>query len=350
MSSNFSIYPRNNINISFGDLLEEFEKNIKDFFLKNDIHIDFNVYAGIYNNKTEHEEIVTDITPFRAPGENETMWIGYEFMVCDQKITDFTHVDFYPFDDYDDYDICLTSGYLFDDKQAMIPDIEERMPYIINTGGYWSFSGRAWPAYGFAAASFAKLTDGIIFSDTGAWDYSKFPCLAEDFLKFYYNINDLSNADSYIINVRRYLKEIKTYDYVINGRIKTYQNVKYDLDNLYVARLFLDFHYDIKPCLYDSYSYTKYMEINGDKALLYFLNGDTPIKIDSTIDSVNKNKNTRILCFVDNRSLFFNEVHDEKYAKRIKLKLYSLSKGAKKNKRNLQTVYFVSGDEILVFK
>jgi hypothetical protein len=345
MSAYFTIYPGNNRNILFGDLLEEFKKNIKDFFLKNDIYIDFNVYAGIYNTKRKQEDRINNNMPFRAPDANEVIWIAYEFMVCNQKITDFTHVDFYPFDN----DICITSDYLFDGKQAMIPDIKERMPYIINTGGYWIFSGRAWPAYGFAAASFAKLTDGIIFSDTGAWDYSKFPCFAKDFLKFYYNVNDLSNSDYDITETKWYIKKIKTYDYAINGRIKTYPNVKYNFDNLYVARLFLDFHYDIKPCLYDSHSYTKYMEINGDKTLLYFLNGDTPIKIDIIIDSVNKSKNTRVLCFVDNRSLLFYEKHNEKYAERIKLKLYSLSKGAKKYKRNLQTVYFVSGDEILVF-
>ncbi|QSI03979.1 hypothetical protein [Treponema pedis] len=346
MSADFAVYPCNEINFSFGDLLAEFKKNIKDFFLKNDIHIDFNVYAGIYNNKTEHEELITDSTPFRAPEENETMWIGYEFIVCGEKITDFTHVDFYPFDD----DRCITSDYVFDDKQAMIPDIEERMPYIINAHGFWNFNGRAWPAYGFAAASLAKLTDGIIFSDTGAWDYSKFPCFADDFLKFYYNISDSSNSDYDIMETKWYLKKIKTYDYVINGRIKTYPNVKYAFYNLYVVKLFLDFHYDINPCPYDSYSYTKYIEINGDKTLLYFLNGDTPIKIDSTIDTVNKTKNIRGMCFVDSQSLIFNEKHYEKYAKRIKLKLYTLSKGAKKYKRNLQTVYFVSGDEVLVFK
>lgn len=344
MSSDFVVYSCKDIHFLFSDLLAEFEKNIKNFFLKNDIHIDFTVDAGIYNTATEHEEPITNGMPFRAPKRNETMWIGYEFTVCNEKIKDFTHIDFYPFED----DECITSSYILEGKQDMIPDIEARMPYIINASGYWIFDGRAWPAYGFAAASFAKLTDGILFSDTGAWSYSKFPCLADEFLKFYFNSNDPSNNSSDIVDVKWYFKNIKTYDYVLNGKIKTYQNVKYDIYNLYVLRLFLDMHYDIKPSPYDSNSYTEYAEINGDTTLLYFLNESLPITIDTTIDAVNKNKRKNIpaICFIDNSSLFI----DEKYVHRTKLKLYSLKNGSKKYKRNLQTVYLVAGEEILVFK
>jgi hypothetical protein len=41
-------------------------------------------------------------------------------------------------------------------------------------------------SYGMIAASLASLTDGIIFTDDGAWDYSLFSALPDDFLKWYF--------------------------------------------------------------------------------------------------------------------------------------------------------------------
>lgn len=41
--------------------------------------------------------------------------------------------------------------------------------------------------YGYVAIALAKLTDGFIYSDDGAWEYSYFPIGAEDFEKIYLN-------------------------------------------------------------------------------------------------------------------------------------------------------------------
>ncbi len=342
MSADFEVYPCTEINFSFGDLLAEFNKNIKDFFLRNDIHIDFNVSAGIYNSKTEREKIIPDSMPFRRPEENETIWIGYDFSVCGKMIADLTHIYFYPFEN----DECITSDYVFDRKQQMISNIEERMPYIMNAGGFFSFHGRAWPAYGFAAAAFAKLTDGVIFSEFGAWSYSKLPCLADDFVRFYFNICDSSNDENDIFEAKWYFKNIKTYDYVINGKIQTYNNVKYNIYNLDFVKLFLDMNYDIKPSPYDLNSYTKYAEINGNTTSLHFFDKYLPMKIDSIIDAANQSKNISSICIIDDSFLFL----DERYIERIKLKLYTLTKGSKKYRRRLQTVYLVAGEKIFVFK
>lgn len=62
----------------------------------------------------------------------------------------------------------------------------------MNLGYRWIFRRSAGqPAiavllYGILAASLAHLTDGIIFSDDGAWDYSKFPALADEFMSWYF--------------------------------------------------------------------------------------------------------------------------------------------------------------------
>ncbi|MEK4356425.1 hypothetical protein NYE48_05090 [Paenibacillus sp. FSL M7-1455] len=42
-------------------------------------------------------------------------------------------------------------------------------------------------AYGILASALAEITQGIIFSDDNAWEYSKFPCLPNEFNTFYFN-------------------------------------------------------------------------------------------------------------------------------------------------------------------
>lgn len=63
--------------------------------------------------------------------------------------------------------------------------------------------------YGFVAKVLAELTDGIIFSDDGAWDYSKFPSFAQNFEKWYWNPNDPSNDVEYTEWAKKGLKTMK---------------------------------------------------------------------------------------------------------------------------------------------
>lgn len=59
-------------------------------------------------------------------------------------------------------------------------------------GYYWSFRRSAGQpgiinlSYGLIAASLAKITDGFIYTDDGAWDYNCFPASADDFLSWYF--------------------------------------------------------------------------------------------------------------------------------------------------------------------
>ena len=47
--------------------------------------------------------------------------------------------------------------------------------------------------YGYLAIAIAVLTDGIIYSDDGAWDYSCFPISASEFETEYLNIDKLND-------------------------------------------------------------------------------------------------------------------------------------------------------------
>jgi len=71
----------------------------------------------------------------------------------------------------------------------------------IKLGYYWSFRRSAGqPAiialcYGLLAASLAKLTEGIIYTDDGAWDYEKFPADPDDFIRRYFRLEYATKPD-----------------------------------------------------------------------------------------------------------------------------------------------------------
>ena len=51
-------------------------------------------------------------------------------------------------------------------------------------------------AYGFIASSIAELTDGIIFSGDGGWDYQIFPATAEEFDAVYFRPEKAISEDN----------------------------------------------------------------------------------------------------------------------------------------------------------
>lgn len=69
---------------------------------------------------------------------------------------------------------------------------EHAVRTYLEVGHHWWFRRSAGqPAainitYGMLAAALAELTDGLLHSDDGAWEYQRFPCRPDDFLRFYY--------------------------------------------------------------------------------------------------------------------------------------------------------------------
>lgn len=59
-------------------------------------------------------------------------------------------------------------------------------------GNYWTFRRSVGQhatiavAYGLIAASFAELTDGILYSGNGGWDFQRFPATADEFFTWYF--------------------------------------------------------------------------------------------------------------------------------------------------------------------
>lgn len=62
--------------------------------------------------------------------------------------------------------------------------------------------------FGFLAIAIAKVTNGIIYSDDGAWDYSCFPIVSSDFQKLYLDTEKIRD-NSVKENVSKWLSELK---------------------------------------------------------------------------------------------------------------------------------------------
>lgn len=93
--------------------------------------------------------------------------------------------------------------------------IKDKIGANLEIGYYWSVKRTmGQPAivslyYGYLAIAIAILTDGIIYSDDGAWDYSKLPIMGEELKTEYLNIKSISDT-SVKDNVEKWLDELKT--------------------------------------------------------------------------------------------------------------------------------------------
>ena len=92
--------------------------------------------------------------------------------------------------------------------------IKEKIDANLEIGYYWSVKRTmGQPAivslyYGYLAIAIGILTDGIIYSDDGAWDYSILPISGKDLKTEYLNIKNVS--DTLVKdNVEKWLGELK---------------------------------------------------------------------------------------------------------------------------------------------
>lgn len=92
--------------------------------------------------------------------------------------------------------------------------IKEKIDANSEIGYFWSVKrNMGQPAivslyYGYLAIAIAILTDGIIYSDDGAWDYSRLPIEGNVFKTEYLNIENISDA-MIKDNVEKWLSELK---------------------------------------------------------------------------------------------------------------------------------------------
>lgn len=182
MSTTFEVYPGSKKTPSFSELLQKTEKEVNNYLRDIDINKDIRMKVELQSTKEHIKE------PFELMDKviwDDSMYAW--FSIC--EISGGTDAYFYQ---HNDLDIEFLREELENNQKFKkfhsIFDSNIKLRYK------WSFRRSAGqPAiitlcYGFLAATLAKLTDGVIYTDDGAWDYKLFPADPDDFIRWYFRL------------------------------------------------------------------------------------------------------------------------------------------------------------------
>ena len=195
MSTTFDVFPSTAVIPTFDDVLRLSQVYLKDALAKHGVTKEFQIDVRI-QKKEGHA-----ITPFlkSSPAkwnDDEYAW----FVIAGQN----GGCDAYFFK-LDENNMSAEDWNSWRDELLSCqkaPRFDREIRKCFDTGFCWYFRRSAGqPAivnltYGLIAAAFAKLTDGVIYSNDGGWDYSLFPTKANEFLGHYFdpNCQDVSNG------------------------------------------------------------------------------------------------------------------------------------------------------------
>ena len=198
MSLNFEIFPTNNKKPNCDELIKYSLQLFNEFLEKEKIVQDISIITRAVTND---KEVYTNpvcltlkencYTVFNLNNEGEVYVFYHELTDLDK---DFWNEE------------------IKGNKNAQ--SMKEKIDANLKIGYSWSVKRTmGQPAivslyYGYLAIAIAVLTDGIIYSDDGAWDYSMLPIDGESFKTQYLNIENISNA-SVKDNVERWLGGLK---------------------------------------------------------------------------------------------------------------------------------------------
>lgn len=192
ISTTFDIYPSINRIPSFGELLDLANAKLKDYLNSINIFCEIKMTAQLHK---KDESIIYDsvIEKILSWDDDYYAWFFFE------GIPGGTDAYFWEIDDF-------YKGILIEeiDSNKNMQKYSDKIYKSIDVGYSWNFRRSAGQpgiivlSYGLLAASLCMLTNGLIYSDDGAWDYSLFPITADDFLTWYFRAELSNNHDDKI--------------------------------------------------------------------------------------------------------------------------------------------------------
>lgn len=192
MSMSFDIFPTNTYIPKYEELKNLSQEMLKDYFAKENIDIDifleFNTKDIVSGKNINCDSLITNETEYSSFSING---IG-ESLIFYRKITDIDkefwkeeiELNHKANELKEKIERNIKLGYMWNVKRTM------NQPAIINI------------YYGFLAIAIAILTNGILYSDDGAWDYHSFPIGTEQFRMEYLNLYNLQDK-----NIKEYIKK-----------------------------------------------------------------------------------------------------------------------------------------------
>lgn len=184
VSTSFEIFPTNSYIPNNEEVILLSQKHLKDYLKKQDIILDIKIKNQIRFIKndilTESELLIRDKTK-------------YESFIIDnqgQALLFYQAVD------------DISKEFWEDEIKNNIraEELEKLINKNIMLGYSWSVKRTmGQPAivniyYGYLAIAIAELTNGIIYSDDGAWEYECFPATADNFKEQYLDLSKLKES------------------------------------------------------------------------------------------------------------------------------------------------------------
>ncbi len=180
MSTTFDVYPKSPVIPTFKQILELSTLRLKEFLLSYKIKFDSHIDVVLRSKEPDKELPTATDSPAMWADENYT-WFFIQTFVGG------TDAYFWAVDDA-----------LKEECQEQIKNNEKAIAYeklflsCVEAGHYWHFRRSAGQpaiiniAYGLIASSLAEITEGVISTYDGAWDYQRFPATAEEFYSWYF--------------------------------------------------------------------------------------------------------------------------------------------------------------------
>ena len=184
MSTSFDIFPTNNKKPNCNEIIKYSVQLFSEFLKKEKISRDINI---ITNAANLNNEVYTNNPTFLTLEKN---WCTVFNLNGEGAVYVF-------YRELTEIDKDFWSEELQENKNAQ--SMKEKIEANLEIGYCWNVKRQVGqPAivslyYGFLAIAIAVLTDGIIYSDDGAWDYSRFPIEGWKFKTEYLNIENISD-------------------------------------------------------------------------------------------------------------------------------------------------------------
>jgi hypothetical protein len=180
MSTTFEVYPRTSFLPSFTDIIQVAQRELHGFF--HDFGISYRPTITVEIGGKEANGLETVVLKAPAIWPNDAYaWFQIP------PVLGGTDGYFWQFDDI--------MRELWQELLQGEDNVRQRQALVkpcLAQEHYWSFRRSAGQSatvnvmYGFVASAFAELTEGFIFSDDNAWEYTRFPATAAEFNSWYF--------------------------------------------------------------------------------------------------------------------------------------------------------------------
>jgi hypothetical protein len=180
LSTTFEVYPRYSSVPSFREILDLGVARIREQLASRGVSARPSLDVHLRKNAT-HEVLPLDLSSPARWSSSEYAWF---FVPGIDGGTDVT------FEAVTSEDAEYWAELV--DEHAPARERRSEVTACLANGFYWSFRRSAGQpgivnfAYGILAATLAELTEGLVFSDDSAWDYSRFPATAQEVFDWYF--------------------------------------------------------------------------------------------------------------------------------------------------------------------